>query len=67
MAVIYGGFGGQAITKAYTTVMHEIDSDFFCVFFDRELAYTVFDAKAEFFEDLKDRNLESVGSAMRRY
>ena len=32
-----------------------------------ELLYIVFDAKAEFFEDLKDRNLESVGSAMRRY
>ena len=63
----FGGWGGQAFTKAYTTVMHEIVSYFFCVFFDRELAYTVFDANAEFFEDLKNRNLESVGSAMRRY
>lgn len=66
-ALGFGGWGGQAITKAYTTVMHEIGSDFFCVFFDCGLAYTVFDAKAEFFEDLKNRNLESVGSAMRRY
>lgn len=66
-ALGFDGWGGQSFTKAYTTVMHEVGSDFFCVFFDARLAYTVFDAKGEFFEDLKNRDLASVREGKRRY
>lgn len=66
-ALGFGGWGGQAFTTAYTTVMHEINSNFYLVFFDEHPAYIVRSPKDSFFEDLRDRNMASIEEAKGRY
>ena len=47
-------WGGCAMTKEYTTVLHE-------------LCYKVTNANAEFYEDLQKRQMASLSEAKRRY
>lgn len=74
---------GQALTDAYTTVLHlswhdkkegktyaEIfggKHECWQVFFDGKPAYIVDEPKDAFFEDLKDRNMSSLLDAEGRY
>lgn len=60
--------GGQAMTKAYTTVFHESEiSDTYIVFFGNSVCYKVTDVTPEFVEDLRNRNLVSLSKARTRY
>lgn len=66
-ALGFGGFGGQAMTRAYTTVIHEIRTDTYVVFFGSKAAYKVTDANENFLQDLKNHFLVSVNEAHGRY
>lgn len=59
--------GGCAMTKEYTTVMHELLSDSYVVFFGDRPCYKVTNANDEFYEDLKHRNMASLSEAKKRY
>lgn len=59
--------GGCAMTKEYTTVIHENLTDCYCVFFGDRPCYKVVNANENFFEDLKARNMASLSEAKRRY
>lgn len=52
---------GQAMTKLYTTVFHETVTDMYVVFFGDDLGYIIYDAKSDFFEDLRNHNIVSLG------
>ena len=55
-----GEVGGCAMTTAYTTVVHEVHTDTYAVFFSERFAYFVYDATDIFLEDLKNGYLKSV-------
>lgn len=59
--------GGCAMTKEYTTVMHEKLTDSYVVFFGDRPCYKVTNANNEFYEDLKSRNMASLSEAKKRY
>lgn len=58
---------GQAFTKEYTTIFHELHTDTYLVFFGERLCYLVNNASPEFFEDMKNRKMKSFSEAMDRY
>lgn len=60
-------FGGCAMTKEYTTVMHETLTDTYVVFFGDRPCYKVTDANERFYEDLKARNMASLSQASKIY
>ena len=66
----YGGFGGQAFTKAYTTVVEieyrvkgggisAVNDRYYAVFFDGRFAYMYLNPNKQFFDDLDKRNMKS--------
>lgn len=66
----YGGFGGQAFTSAYTTVVEieyrvegggisAVDDRYYAVFFDGRFAYMYLNPSKQFFDDLDKRNMKS--------
>ena len=59
--------GGSAMTKEYTTVVHELYSDMYVVFFGDKGCYTVMHASDVFLKDLKNKNLKPLSKAMREY
>ena len=59
--------GGCAMTKEYTTVLHELATDIYIIFFCEKMCYKVTNANVEFFEDLKKRHMASLSEAKRRY
>lgn len=59
--------GGCAMTKEYTTVLHELATDIYIIFFGEKMCYKVTNANVEFFEDLKKRHMSSLSEAKRRY
>lgn len=59
--------GGCAMTKEYTTVVHELVTDTYCVFFGDRACYKVDNPNQEFFEDLQRRNMASLSVAKKRY
>ena len=60
-ALGFGGFGGQMITKAQTTViLVEFPYRFATVFFGGEFAYSVDNFSNSFFEDLVQFKMASV-------
>lgn len=59
--------GGCAITKAYTTVMHERVTETYLVFFDGRLCYKVDNPSEMFYEDLKNGSLASLSEAKEKY
>ena len=59
--------GGCAMTKEYTTVMHELLTDSYIVFFGAEPCYKVTNANETFFDDLAKRRLASLSEAKKAY
>lgn len=59
--------GGCAMTKEYTTVLHELLTDTYIIFFGEKMCYKVTNANAEFYEDLQKRQMASLSEANRRY
>lgn len=60
-------WGGSAMTKEYTTVLHELITDTYIIFFGEKICYKVTNANAEFYEDLQKRRMASLSEAKRRY
>ena len=60
-------WGGCAMTKEYTTVLHELLTDTYIIFFGEKMCYKVTNANAEFYEDLQKRQMVSLSEAKRRY
>lgn len=59
--------GGCAMTKKYTTVIHETVTDCYCVFFGDRPCYKVTNANQNFHEDLMKRQMASLSEAKERY
>lgn len=59
--------GGCAMTKEYTTVLHELSTDTYIIFFGEKICYKVTNANAEFYEDLQARRMASLSEAKKRY
>lgn len=59
--------GGCAMTKEYTTVMHELLTDTYVVCFGNRPCYKVSDATKKFYDDLNNRNMASLSEAKSRY
>lgn len=60
-------WAGSAMTKEYTSVVHERVTDTYCVFFGDRPCYKVDNPNQEFFEDLQKRNMVSLSEAKKRY
>lgn len=59
--------GGCAMTKEYTTVIHETVTDCYCVFFGDKPCYKVTNANQIFYKDLANRKMASLSEAKERY
>lgn len=59
--------GGCAMTKEYTTIIHELLTDTYVVCFGNSPCYSVTDANEEFLADLNSRNMASLSEAKKRY
>lgn len=59
--------GGCAMTKEYTTVFHELQTDAWIIFFGSRPCYLVTDANEAFLDDLKNRNMVSLSKAKKGY
>ena len=62
-----GGMSGQAFTKEYITVCHETCNDLWGVFGTNSLAYFVYEADEEFYEDLRNRSMKTKKDALSAY
>lgn len=58
---------GSAMTKEYTTVIHEILTDTYVVFFGNKLCYMVDNANEKFLKDLENKNLNGLKKAREEY
>lgn len=58
---------GQAITDAYTTVVHERITDMYIVFFGGKPCYLVDNPNDTFIKDLTDHRLKGVKEAKEAY
>lgn len=58
---------GQAITDAYTTVVHERVTDTYIVFFDNKPCYKVNDPNEYFMNDLERHHLKGITRAKEMY
>lgn len=58
---------GQAITKEYTTVMHETITDMYMIFFGDKCAYIVYNPKEKFYDNLRNRRMASKIEAIQNY
>ena len=56
----FGGYGGSALTTAYTTVMYSKDTNLYFIYYGNELAYFLDNPNEYFFKDLKNRDLKPV-------
>ena len=59
--------GDSAMTKEYTTVIHEQITDTYCVFFGDRPCYKVNNPTNEFRQDLMKRQMASLSRAKKRY
>ena len=59
--------GGCAMTKAYTVVFRELNTEVYCVFVDDRPCYMVTDPTEKFYEDLKNHNMKSLSEARKFY
>ena len=64
-ALGFNTIGGQALTKAYTVIAHEIYANIALVFFEEEFAYLIKNPNELFKEDLKNRNMKAVYEAFK--
>ena len=60
-------FGCSALTKEYTTVVHEEITDSYLVFFGDRPCYAVHKPTKEFYEDMTERRLVSLSKSKERY
>lgn len=65
-ALGFGGWGGQAMTTANTTVIRFTDGQY-AVFFGSQPAYVVKYPSKEFHEDLLNRRMADCLTAAKRY
>ena len=59
-ALGFHGIGGQALTKAYTTVLKEQNSNMFFVFFGERFAYIVNEPNELFQKDFENHSMKPV-------
>ena len=59
-ALGFNNIGGQALTKAYTIVLKELNSNMFFVFFEERFAYMVKDPNELFQKDFEEHNMKPV-------
>lgn len=59
--------GGCAMTKEYTTVVHEITTATYIVCFGNQPCYKVTDPTDDFFSDLSARRMASLSESQKRY
>lgn len=59
-ALGFSGFGGQAMTTAYTTVAADINTGIYGVFFEETLAYIIKNPNEQFYEDLSNHKMVEV-------
>lgn len=59
--------GGNAMTRAYTTVIKETLTGTYGVFIGNKSCYMVTNATDEFYKDLSNRNMASLNEARRKY
>ena len=62
-----GGFSGQAITPAYTTVFSDMKLGVHYVWFGNQFAYRVMTPTEEFYKDFAAKELKSVMRAKESY
>lgn len=62
-----GGLAGCAMTKEYTTVVHENVTDFYVIFFGEKPCYLVDEVNDSFLSDLKERRLAGAKEASTKY
>lgn len=62
-ALGFGGIGGQAITPAYTIIVHSHYTGKFCIYFGGRFAYRVNRPTQQFFEDVANRRMIEVNGA----
>lgn len=60
-------FSGSAMTKEYTTVVHEIRTETYWVFFGDRICYKVDNPTDDFYEDLKNRKMKNLSQAKKYY
>lgn len=60
-------WGGSAMTKAYTVIIHEFTTDTYGVFIDDKPCYIVTDPTEMFYEDLKNKNMKSLSNSLKYY
>ena len=63
----YSTIGGQMLTKAYTTVVKETFTETYGVFVDNKLCYIVAEPTEKFYEDLKNKSMQSLKNAKKLY
>ena len=63
----YPTIGGQMLTKAYTTVIKENFTETYGIFVDNKLCYIVTEPTEKFYEDLKNRSMQSLKTAKKLY
>ncbi len=66
-ALGFDRIGGQAMTEAYTTVVHERVTNIYIIFFGEKPCYSLVDPTEEFFEDLKNLRIAGINEARERY
>lgn len=59
--------GGCAMTREYTTVVHEVVTDTYLVFFGNHPCYMVTEPNENFYSDLSARNMASLSKSKKRY
>lgn len=59
--------GGCAMTKEYTTVVHEITTATYIVCFGNQPCYKVTDPTDDFFSDLSARRMARLSESQKRY
>ena len=58
---------GSAMTKEYTTIVHEVLTDTYCVFFGDRPCYKVDNPSEDFYKDMIKRQMVSLSEAKNRY
>jgi len=59
-ALGFGGWGGSAMTDAYTTVIEEKTTNIYGVFFGERFAYYIENPNQVFFNDIKNHNMKLI-------
>ncbi len=60
-------FGGCSMTREYTTIFHEKNSQIYVVFFGSEPCYSSHNPSEKFFIDKQNKNMASLSKAKELY